>query len=377
MNILIIGPAHPYRGGIAALNERLAQQLINEGHTVQLISFKLQYPGFLFPGKTQFTDSLAPENLSISKEINSINPLNWIKVGYKLRKVKADIVIVRYWLPFMSPSTGTICRIIKNNKKTKIISIVDNILPHEIRPGDKTLTKYFTNSVDGFISMSKTVYNDLDLFLKKQPKKFTPHPIYDHYGELISKKEAQKKLNLDTNYNYILFFGFIRDYKGLDILLEALSILDLKTLKLKLIIAGEFYSNEKKYFTLIKNYKLEQYVILKTDYIPEDKVNLFFCASDIITQPYKTATQSGVTQIGYHFNKPMLVTNVGGLPEIIEDKIAGYVVEVNAKSIAFALTDFYKNNRELNMIEGVKKAKVKFEWDKLTKTIFSIYNLCS
>lgn len=377
MKILILSPAHPYRGGIAASSERLAYQLIEEGHSVELISFKLQYPGFLFPGKSQYTDVSAPVNLKITRMVHSINPFNWVRTGLKLKKEQADLVIVRYWLPFMSPSTGTICRIIKRNNKTKVISIVDNILPHELRPGDKLLTKYFSNSIDGFIAMSNSVFNDLDQFIKNKPKKFSPHPIYDHYGLVLSKKEALESLSLDSNFNYLLFFGFIRDYKGLDILLESLTLLDLDNLKLKLIIAGEFYSNAQKYHDLIKQYNLENYVVLKTDYIPENKVNLYFCASDIITQPYKSATQSGVTQIGYHFNKPMLVTNVGGLPEIIEDQVAGYVVEPNAKSIAYALNNFYEKSRELEMIAGVKKAKVKFEWDKLTKSIFSIFKLCT
>lgn len=376
MKIFIIGPAHPYRGGIAALNDRLAQQLVAEGHQTEVISFKLQYPGFLFPGKTQFTDSPCPENLKQRQIINSINPLNWIFTGFNLRKEKPDLVIVRYWLPFMGPSTGTICRIIGNNKKSIIISVVDNILPHEKRLGDVLFTKYFTNSVNGFIAMSSNVLNDLDQFVGKKPKMLTPHPIYDHYGELISKSEALKKLNLDQSYQYLLFFGFIRDYKGLDLLFEAMANDKIKNRKIKLIVAGEFYSNEKKYTDLIHALNITDQVELFTNYIPETEVNLYFCACDLVTQPYKSATQSGVTQIGYHFEKPMLVTNVGGLPEIIEDQKCGYVVEPNSNAIANAIIDFYDNKREKLMIEEVKKAKEKFGWDKLTKTIFKIFDHC-
>ena len=240
MKILIMGPANPYRGGIAALNERLALQLKHEGHEVEIINFSLQYPNFLFPGKTQYTDTKPPEDLKISRYINSINPLNGIKTGKLLSKKNADFVIVRFWLPFMGPSTGTICKFIKKNKKTKIIALVDNLLPHETRIGDKAFTNYFIKQTDGLIAMSKSVFDDLDLFRKKQPKKITPHPIYDHYGELLSRDVALEKLQLDNSFNYLLFFGFIRDYKGLDILLEAMSFDRIKNLNLKLIIAGEY-----------------------------------------------------------------------------------------------------------------------------------------
>jgi glycosyltransferase involved in cell wall biosynthesis len=377
MKIIIIGPANPFRGGIAALNERLAIQLIKEGHDVEIISFSLQYPKFLFPGKTQYTDAIPPKNLTIYPIINSINPLNWIKVGFKLKKKNADLVIVRFWLPFMSPSTGTICKILKRNNKSKVIAIIDNLLPHEARFGDKTLTQYFINQTDGLLAMSECVYNDLDIFRKNQPKKLSPHPIYDHYGEIISKKEAIKKLNLDNSFHYILFFGFIRDYKGLDLLLEALADPILENFKLKLIVAGEFYSNEEKYKNIIENLSIQDKVIIRSEYIPEHEVNQYFCAAGLITQPYKSATQSGVTQIGYHFNKPMLVTNVGGLSEIIEDGKCGYVVNPDPQSISKALLDFFKNERESMMVEEVKMAKEKFSWAHFTKSIFEINNLFS
>lgn len=378
MNIIIIGPAHPLRGGIAALNERLACQLLDEGCNVEIYSFSLQYPGLLFPGKTQFTDSEPPKNLKIYKAINSINPFNWLRVGRQIKKKRPDLIIVRYWLPFMAPSTGTICRIARKNSNTKVIAITDNILPHESRPGDRQLTRFFTKSVDGFVAMSKNVFDDLDIFISNQPKRLSPHPIYDHYGEGLHKSMAKEKLSLNPNCKYLLFFGFIRDYKGLDLLLEAISHDKIKSIdNLKLIIAGEFYSNEEKYLDLIKDLGIENNVILRTDYIAEDQVNLYFCACDMITQPYKTATQSGVTQIGYHFNKPMLVTNVGGLPEIIEDQKCGYVVNPDPESISNAISDFYTNNREDFMVNEVIKAKERFSWGNFTKTIFDIYNTCN
>jgi D-inositol-3-phosphate glycosyltransferase len=377
MKILIIGPANPYRGGIAALNERLAIQLIKEGNDVEIINFTLQYPRFIFPGKSQYTEASPPKEVKISRMINSVNPLNWIKVGLILKKKRADIVIVRFWLPMMAPATGTICKILKRNRISNIIAIVDNLLPHESRMGDRNFTKYFINQTDGLLAMSECVFNDLEIFRKKQPKRLSPHPIYDHYGEAISKEEAIKKLNLDDSFNYFLFFGFIRDYKGLDILLEALADQILDNLNIKLIVAGEFYSNEEKYKNIIEKLSIQDKVILRTEYIPEHEVNQYFCAASLITQPYKSATQSGVTQIGYHFNKPMLVTNVGGLSEIIEDGKCGYVVNPDPQSIAIALLDFFGNDRELAMVEEVKLAKQRFSWSNFTKSIFEINNLCS
>lgn len=377
MKILIIGPANPYRGGIAALNERLAIQLIKEGHDVEIINFSLQYPKFLFPGKTQYTSTPAPPQLKIKRLINAVNPLNWIKVGLQLSKLNAELVLVRFWLPVMAPSTGTVCKMIRRNRHSKIIAIVDNLIPHEKRIGDGLFTRFFIRQTDGLIALSDCVFNDLDLFRKNQPKRLTPHPIYDHYGDIISKDEAIRQLNLDPTFNYILFFGFIRDYKGLDLLLEALTDKRLVELKVKLIVAGEYYSNEEKYAALIEKLNLNDRVILFTEYIPDDKINLFFCASDLVTQPYKSATQSGVTQIGFHFHKPMLVTNVGGLPEIIENNVSGYVVDPDPKAISNAITDFYEKNRAPQMIEEVEKAKKRFSWDNLTNTIFEINNHCS
>jgi len=377
MKILLIGTANPYRGGIAALNERLAIELSQKGHEVEIINFTLQYPSFLFPGKTQYTDNKPPEGIKIARMINSINPFNWIVTGNKLKKKKADLVIVRFWLPMMAPSTGTICKLIKRNRFSKIITIVDNLLPHESRIGDRAFTQYFMNQTDGMLAMSECVFNDLDLFRKKQPKKLSPHPIYDHYGEHIPKEKALKMLNLDTHFRYILFFGFIREYKGLDLLLQAISDQQLKSLNIKLIVAGEFYSNEPLYTKMVHDLNIVDKVIFKKEYIPENEVNQFFCAADIIAQPYKTATQSGVTQIGYHFHKPMLVTNVGGLSEIIEDGKCGYVVHPDPTSIAKALWDFFENNREETMVEEVERAKGKFSWDIFSKSIFEINNLCT
>lgn len=374
MKITILGPAHPYRGGIAALNERLARQLVDEGHEVNVVSFTVQYPKFLFPGKTQFSEQKTTFNFPIEREINSVSPVNWLKTGWKINKARPDILLVRFWLPFMGMSLGSICRIVKINRHTKIISIADNIIPHEKRPGDKLLCRYFIGSIDGFITMSGSVLKDLEKFRYRKPKILTPHPIYDHYGTVETREKALLNLNLSKEDRYILFFGFIRDYKGLDLLLKAFANPYFKPNRIKLIVAGEFYADEIKYRELIRELNLEDDVILRTSYIPNTEVQHFFNGADIIAQPYKSATQSGVTQIGYHFNKPMLVTNVGGLAETIPHMKVGYVVEPNSEEIANALIDFFENKRLENFSQNIISEKERFSWDKMTGSIIQLAN---
>lgn len=372
--ILIIGTAHPLRGGLAAFNERLAEAFQQNGDDVEIYSFSLQYPSFLFPGKSQYSDDPAPENLKIKSKINSINPLNWLAVGNEIRKIKPDIIVIKFWLPFMGPCFGTILRRVRKNKHTKIISIIDNIIPHEKRFGDRPFAKYFANSVDAFITMSRSVEEDMKKFVKKQSVSFIPHPIYDNYGAPLSREEGLKLLNLDTEKRYILFFGFIRDYKGLDLLLEAMSDERIRKLDLKAVIAGEFYTDSKPYEDLIDKLKIRDQLILHTDFIPNTEVAKYFAVADLVVQPYKSATQSGISQIAYHFEVPMLVTNVGGLPEIVADGKAGYVTEPDSKAIADALLDFYNNNRKDVFKNFVKEEKKRFSWQNMINEIKSLAN---
>ena len=369
MKILIVGPAWPYRGGIADFDERIAREYIKKGDEVEIFTFTLQYPSFLFPGKTQYSPDPRPEDLDIKRKVNSINPFNWIKVGRELKKKNADLLIIKFWLPLMAPCFGTIARIVKGNGKTKVVSILDNIIPHEHRPGDKILSKYFVSSIDAFIAMSKSVYDDLKSLNDKKPCLLSPHPIYDNFGTAVSREEAIGSLGLDPSSKYMLFFGFIRDYKGLDILLKAVADERIKNSDIKLIVAGEFYNNSETYFELEKQLGLEGKIIWRTDFIADEQVKNYFCASDIIVQPYKTATQSGVTQIAYHFEKPMLVTNVGGLPEIVPNGKVGYSVEPEAKVIADAINDFYSNGRYAEFVENIKEEKKKYSWDRMLENV--------
>lgn len=361
--IVILSPAHPLRGGIAALTERLAKELQHRGHQVVILSFKYQYPGFLFPGKTQYTDEAAPEGLDIRPLIHSLNPFNWWRVGRSLRRLHPDLILVRYWLPFMAPCLGSILRLARRRSKPLTIAIADNILPHEKRPGDWLFTAYFIGAADRFIVMSGTVENDLRQFTKDKPARLLPHPVYDNYGDPVSRSDALNKLNLPDGFRYVLFFGFIRDYKGLDLLLKAVANPLVVGLGVRLVVAGEYYGNRDFYESLLAELNLNGKVVLHTDYIPDREVRYYFGAADLVAQPYKSATQSGISQMAYHFEKPMLVTAVGGLPEIVPHGKAGYVVAPEPDAIASAIVDFFENKRGAAFAAGVAEGKKRFSWE--------------
>ncbi len=376
MKITFLGPAYPYRGGLATFNERLARQFTTECKDVEIRTFRLQYPEFLFPGRTQYNDRPAPEGIKIIREVNSVNPFNWLRSGLNLKKHKPDILLIRYWLPFMAPCLGTIARIAKLNRYTVIIAVVDNVIPHEKRPGDRILTKFFMRSIDGAIALSNLVQKDIESIRNDIPVGFTPHPLFDTYGKKIDRNEALASLKLDPGFSYILFFGFIRDYKGLDLLIEAFADKRLRNRRLRLIVAGEFYENEAPYRALIKKNNLEGDIIFFDHFIKDSEVALFFSGADLIVQPYKSATQSGVTQIAFHFDKPMLVTDVGGLKEIVPHRKCGYVVKPEPSDIAEAIADYFDNNRSMAFTECVKKEKEKFSWSKMTDSITEVFYKC-
>ena len=312
-SIVIIGSAYPLRGGgISTFNELLATKLQEAGHQVKIITFSLQYPSFLFPGKSQYATEPRAEHLTIEVSLNSINPISWYNVGKQVQLEAPDLVIFRYWTPFIAPCLGTVGRLIHQNYKTKIVTIADNIIPHEKNIVDKPLTSYFLKCSDGFVTMSRSVLEDLKKFNIRKAAAYNPHPMYENFGDEMTKQDARTKLKLDASGKYLLFFGFIRKYKGLDILLQAFADKRIQDAGIKLIIAGEYYDKPDEYEAIIKEYALQDAVIQVNDFIPDSEVSTYFCAADMVVQTYKTATQSGVTQIAYYYNKPMLVTNVGG-----------------------------------------------------------------
>ena len=371
MKVIIVGTAYPYRGGLSAFNERLAYEYLQRGDEVEISTFTLQYPSFLFPGKTQYSDEPAPKGLTIHRRINSINPFNWLKTGREIARKRPDLLITKFWLPFMAPCLGTIERRVRRNGHTRIVSILDNIIPHEHRPGDRIFARYFVRSTDAFVAMSRSVLDDLNLFDTKKPRRFCPHPLYDHYGDILPKEEARRMVGIDTDGRYVLFFGFIRSYKGLDLLLDAMADPRIAQRDIRLIVAGEFYGDPKPYMEQIERLGIADRIKLCTDFIPDSQVNRYFCAADLVAQPYKSATQSGVTQIAFHFEKPMLVTDVGGLAEIVPDGKIGYVVQPDAHQIADAIVRYYDEQREAPFTEAVRHEKQKYSWDKMVEAIGS------
>ena len=374
-SIIIVGPAYPLRGGLATYNQLLATKLQEQGHSVRIVTFSLQYPNILFPGKTQYSTDPKPENIEIEVSLNSVNPLNWLSLGKKLLKEKPDLVIFRYWMPFMGPSLGTLGRIIRNNKHTKVVTIADNIIPHEKRFFDTPFTKYFVNSCDGFVTMSESVLEDLKQFDSTKPVAYNPHPMYESFGPQLDKADARKKLGLAENGKYLLFFGFIRKYKGLDILLRAFADERIQEAGIKLIIAGAYYDKPEEYQAIIEEHGLEKALVQANDFIPDSEVSTYFSAADMVVQTYKTATQSGVTQIAYYYHNPMLVTDVGGLAELVPHNKVGYVTSTDIKEIADAILDFYENKREAEFVENIKTERLRFTWESMIAKLFEVGGL--
>ena len=374
-SIVIVGPAYPLRGGLATYNQLLATKLQEQGHSVRIVTFSLQYPNILFPGKTQYSTDLKPENIEIEVSLNSVNPLNWLSLGNTLREEKPDLVIFRYWMPFMGPSLGTLGRIIRKNKHTKVVTIADNIIPHEKRFFDTPFTKYFVNSCDGFVTMSESVLEDLKQFDSTKPVAYNPHPMYESFGPQLDKADARKKLGLAENGTYLLFFGFIRKYKGLDILLRAFADERIQEAGIKLIIAGEYYDKPEEYQAIIEEHGLEKALVQANDFIPDSEVSTYFSAADMVVQTYKTATQSGVTQIAYYYHNPMLVTDVGGLAELVPHNKVGYVTSTDIKEIADAILDFYENKREAEFVENIKTERLRFTWESMIAKLFEVGGL--
>lgn len=372
MRIVIIGPAYPYRGGIADTNESFCASLLDQGHEASIVTFSLQYPEFIFPGKTQFSTDPKPINILIERHINSINPLTWIKTSNVIKKIKPDLVIVRFWLPYLGLCLGSIIRLLP--KGIKKIAMCDNVVPHEARRGDHFLTQYFLNAFDACITLSKTTLRELDKFIDK-PRTYYPHPINTNLGDTIAQDKARKFLSLLMEGKYLLFFGLIRKYKGLDLTIKALGLDRIKALDITLLIVGEFYDDKDKYLELIKTYKLDSQVIIVDDFVSTEELKYYFCAADMVIQTYHTASQSGITQMAFHFDCPILVTDVGGLSEVVVHKEVGYVCKRDPENIADSITDYFLNYRKDGFGERIKLHKEKFTWKKFSEKVFSLYDI--
>lgn len=376
MKITILGPAHPYRGGLASIMEIMARTFQRRGDEVDIKTFTLQYPSLLFPGESQTVATPPPADLRICRCVNTMNPLNWVRVGRRIRRERPDFVLMKYWTPFMAPCFGTIARIARGNGHTKVLCQIDNVEPHEHHLTDKPFNRYYLHSVDGFVYMSEQVHSELRAY-SDAPALFSPHPLFENFGERVERSEACVRLGLDPANRYVLFFGLIRDYKGLDLLLDAWAQLRRagRTEGRRLIVAGEFYTAREPYLNRIADNGLQDEVLLHDRFIPDDDVKYYFSAADFVVQPYKTATQSGVTQIAYQFCVPMVVTKVGGLAEIVPDGRVGYVCEPTTEGVAGAIERMYEGDTLQRFRENCVEERRRFSWEEMCSRITELYGL--
>lgn len=369
MKIVILGPAHPYRGGLASIMETMAREYMRRGDEVRIYTFSLQYPSLLFPGKSQTVDTPAPTDLHIERVMNTCNPLNWIRLSLRLRRERPDMVLMKYWTPFMAPCFGTIARIARSNGHTKFICQIDNVEPHEHHIIDRPFNRYYLRAVDGFVYMSEQVHGELREYTSA-PALFSPHPMFSNFGERVERAEACRALGLDANLQYLLFFGLIREYKGLDILLEAWS--RVRRDGQKLIVAGEFYDDKERYAPLFA--RLGASVVLHDRFIADADVKYYFSVADALVLPYRTATQSGVTQIAYNFHLPMIVTDVGGLPEIVPDDKVGYVCPPTVEGVMDAIEQLYKEGNLDRFRRNIAHERKRFSWPAMCNKIVEVFH---
>ncbi|ACF12903.1 glycosyl transferase group 1 [Chloroherpeton thalassium ATCC 35110] len=372
MKISYISTFFPLRGGIAHFNTLLYKELSARGHQLHAITFSRQYPKLFFPGKTQEETGGGEEIFKTHAEIllDSINPFSWIRVGWRVRKQAPDIILFKYWITFFAPAYFTISFVAKLFRKTKVIFILDNFFPHEKRFGDAFLHELAIRTADGYLAMSEKVERDIQTHLPRALYIKAPHPVYNIFGDAIAKSEARALLGLNPNEKVILFFGYIRKYKGLDLLLDALPQLLKKYPDLKLLIAGEFYGDEAEYRKKIDDMGLWKHLLLQSDYIPNHEVARYFCAADCIVLPYRSATQSGIAQIAYHFERPAIATNVGGLKEVVLDGKTGYLASSSEpKEIAAAIIRFYEAFGKVDFEKHMREEKKKYSWENFANAI--------
>ena len=366
MNIAILSCFHPYRGGIAQFNAGIYAELSRE-HTVKAFNFKRQYPSLLFPGKTQFVTE-RDEALPLPSEamLDSICPRSWVRTARAVNAWQPDLLILRYWMPFFAPSLGFVARRMKPG--TKVVGILDNVIPHERRPFDGSLTRYFLSGLDGAVTLCDEVGRELQALRPQLPRTVLPHPVYTHFGEKLPRAEAETSLGLLPGKKNLLFFGLIREYKGLDILIDAFGRLDDSY---QLIIAGEPYGSFEKYQRHIDACPGKERIRLFPEYIRDSEVKRWFSAADVVVLPYRSATQSGVSSVSYHFEVPMIVTAVGGLEEAIGGRGTGIVAqEISAEAIAGCIERFFASKAlQESCIDAIRAEKQRLGWTKFCKDL--------
>ena len=368
MKITIVGTASPLRGGIAQYNALLYREL-SASHDVDVVTFRRQYPGFLFPGKTQKEEETADEFRVPSRVlVDSVNPFNWVSSGLSIRSRRPDLLLFKYWLPFFGPCFGTIARVVKRGTRAKVVFICDNVIPHERRPGDRAFTRYAFAAGDGFVVQSRAVERDLLTLLPGAPHALVPHPVYNGFGAPVPRSEARTRLAI-TATNVLLFFGYVRKYKGLHVLLDAMAILKERR-DIALIVVGEFYDGEESYREQIRRLGLEGTVTVRSDYVPNDEVKYYFSAADALVLPYTSATQSGIAQIAYHFDLPVIASDVGGLSEVVREGATGLLVPPDdPRALAGRIVEYFTSVDRDRLRRTVGEEKKNYSWGNLVRAI--------
>lgn len=365
MRIAYLSTFYPFRGGIAQFNASLFREL-EKKHEILAFTFTRQYPDMLFPGKTQYvTNDENADPIKSIQTLDSINPFTYYATARHIKAFNPDLLVMKYWMSFFGPSLGTVAKLMPDH--TRVVTILDNVIPHEKRFFDSAFTGYFLKHNDGFVAMSETVKNDLvslrpdAKYIKKE------HPLYDHFGKKMDQAAAKRQLNLSPDKKTLLFFGFIRDYKGLDILIKALDLLDDSY---QLIVAGETYGSFDKYQHLIDSIRNKDQVHVFNDYISDDQVPTFFSAADVCILPYKSATQSGITSISYHFDLPIIATDVGGLKESIHHQSTGIIVNhPEPEPIALAIKEYFGSRLSGKFISNIQKMKEELSWKNFAESL--------
>ncbi|PWJ34223.1 glycosyltransferase [Sediminitomix flava] len=366
MKIACLSTFYPFRGGIAQFNANMYRVLEQQGHELKAFTFSRQYPDFLFPGQTQYvTEADVADPIESIPCLDTINPISYLTTAKKIKEWQPDILLMKYWMSFFGPSQGTVAKLMGPN--TKVITVLDNVIPHEKRFIDTPFTSYFMKQNDGFVVMSKQVEKDMLHFQPNAIYNYHPHPLYDHFPAPIDREKACQELGLDPNKKTILFFGFIRNYKGLDLMIDAFNQLDDSY---ELVIAGESYGDFSAYQSQIDNSPLKANIKTHVRYIDDHEVPIFFSAANVCLLPYKSATQSGISTIALHYELPMIATDVGGLGEYILDGETGFMVEKpEVNLIAEKIKQYFTEDREQDFRENHKKFKENFSWTSLAKSI--------
>ncbi|MBQ9475321.1 MAG: glycosyltransferase [Bacteroidales bacterium] len=366
MRIAILSCFYPYRGGISQFNSGLYKELEKE-HTVCAFNFKRQYPGFLFPGKTQYVtenDNIQPvESVAC---LDTINPISWEKTATAIREWAPELLIMRYWNPWFALPLGFVAR--RMPPQCKVVAILDNVIPHEKHFFDRLLTKFFLGSADGFITLCREVASDLTALKKNARYSICHHPVYNNFGTAIPKEEAEEILGIKHGRKNLLFFGLIRDYKGLDILIEAFDRLGPN---FELIIAGEPYGSFEKYQRQMDASPGRKRMHVFPRFIKDSEVKNFFSAADVCVLPYKSATQSGISAISYQFDVPLIVTDVGGLKETVGESGTGLVSpSATPAFIAQKINEFFENpSIHKNCVESIRREKESLTWQNFSANL--------